>query len=93
MRTIYKYPLRDVTETIALPLGARVVYVDDQAGSHAAGALLTIWVELDTEQPKTDRTFRVVGTGHEIPPTAVYVGTTPSRNRVFVWHVYELVAA
>jgi hypothetical protein len=54
--------------------------------------LVEIWAEHDYLTPESVRTFRVFGTGHEIPPGLTYVGTTgraygyPSG---FVWHLYE----
>lgn len=35
------------------------------------------------------RTFRVFGTGHELPPLAVYLGTTPAPGGRLIWHLFE----
>lgn len=52
---------------------------------------VVFWAEYDTDRPKFTRTFVCVGTGHEIPEGAVYVGTAPaSAEHGIVWHLFEL---
>lgn len=52
---------------------------------------IAMWFEVDTEAKRTNRrTFVLVGTGHEVPTGAQWVGTVmPSQDLVL--HVYELV--
>lgn len=44
----------------------------------------------DDAKPETLRTFVIVGTGHQLPDAAVYVGTAPRTREGLVWHLYEL---
>ena len=78
-----------------------VVPVDDQAheftltGSPVAVAAADIetvefWAEYDEHGGRTDRTFRVFGTGHPLPAAAQWVGTC-QRIAGLVWHLYEVV--
>jgi len=81
-RTIYKHVLTITDEQrIATHEGARPLCVADQRGA------LTIWVEVDTDQPKVDRVVYIVGTGNLVPEADLtYVGTYVGEP--FVWHVY-----
>jgi len=50
---------------------------------------ISIWVEVDIEAPKVERTFYVFWTGQEIPPLRLnYLGTVTTKNGL-VWHVFE----
>jgi hypothetical protein len=83
MRTIFKYPFTDGQNSFAMPRGARILHLATQNGTP------TLWAEVDTEQPGEVREFRVIGTGHEVPPLPCeYIGTYLSGP--FVWHVYEI---
>lgn len=37
------------------------------------------------------RRFQVVGTGHELPKGARYIGTAPAPGGTLVWHLIELL--
>lgn len=83
-KTIYKYPLvitdRQVVE---LPVGARLLHVDDQFGQ------LHLWALVEQYAPTEPRTFRIVGTGHHFDDSARFsehVGTVMTPP--FVWHVF-----
>lgn len=82
--TIFKYELMvtDV-QAVSMPCGARVLCVQNQNGS------MMLWAEVDAHAARVTRTFRVIGTGHDLPVTAAltYVGTV--QRPPFVWHVYE----
>ena len=68
MRTIWKYSFEDgMQRKIELPACAKVIRVHEQRGE------ICLWVEVDPKIAGFDRIFRVVGTGHTIPPGAVYV--------------------
>ncbi len=85
MKTIWKFTMADGIETFDMPVGARVVYVDLQAGQP------NIWFECDPSADKETRRFRVFGTGHNIPSNALHRGTF--QQPPLVWHVYEIPAA
>ncbi len=84
MRTIFKYALAPrEAQTIRLPANAKPIAVGFQ------GALaLMLWAEVDSDSEPEPRTFRIVGTGHELPAVPLrYVGSAITGN--LVWHVYE----
>lgn len=90
MRTVWKFPLQQVTK-LQVPISASVnlVGLDPTTGDPA------LWVELDSDAEKVERTFAIYGTGHDInsafgcqPP--LHVGSV--IHGVFVWHVYEVFA-
>lgn len=50
---------------------------------------ISVWVEIDQEAPKVERTFYVFWTGQEIPPLKLrHLGTVITKNGL-VWHVFE----
>ena len=86
MRTIWKYTLEDPNQKIDMPKDAKILTVQEQHG------LPCIWAEVDKDAPLEERTFVVVGTGHDIDfSNGEYIGTYLICNDNLVWHVYELV--
>lgn len=86
MRTIFKYELAvtDDRQSVQMPKGAILRAVQLQYGA------VTIWAEVESENPREKRSFRVYGTGNPIEQERdVYVGTV--QTPPFVWHVYEVV--
>lgn len=83
-RTLYKYsfPIADAPTTVETHVGGKIVH----GACH--GGQLSLWVELDPDQPKEARTFRVFGTGQPIPEGYEHRATAPD-GRMFVWHIYE----
>ena len=82
-KTIYKYNLSVFADNdFDMPKGTTPLHVDNQQDH------LCLWAEVDTDLPKQRRSFVIVGTGHEIPPDAQYVGT--AQVDPFVWHVFEV---
>ena len=85
MTTIYKYDLPDPLSgpmTIRMPEG-KPCHIGLQHGG------IKMWCPVDG--PDMDRTFCVVGTGHEFPEPSVYWTPLGSIiDRGFVWHVWEL---
>lgn len=85
---IYRYevPVDDQPHTFKLTKGdlGRVRYV--------AGNLFTVefWAEHWDGVPEGEVTFRVFGTGMEIPAEAQYAGTAPRTREGLVWHLYEM---
>ena len=82
MRTIHKYPLSPVYNSINMPRGAKVLCIQVQEGS------LYIWAEVENTEPVEARQFRTYGTGFQMPDVLEdYVGTFQLLGLVF--HVYE----
>jgi hypothetical protein len=59
------------------------------AAVHGERAYVEFWEEHDPQEPPVERTFRVFGTGHEVPASATWRGTT-GRVYGLVWHLYEI---
>lgn len=88
-RTIWKFPLGlGVVTTLAIPRAAtvRLTALDSASGRPA------IWIEMDPEAERADRSFVIYGTGHPIKgdgghPYDIHVGSL--IDEMFVWHIYE----
>ncbi len=83
---IWKFTL-SVTDTqaVRMPLGARVLTVQDQAGRPC------IWALVDEGAAPTAYHFRVYGTGHAVDFSdgcTNHVGTIQQRGGGLVWHVF-----
>lgn len=87
MKTIWKFPFDLQDEfTLAMPRGAEILHADVQQTSGQP----TLWAVVDPEEPKEPRTFRVHGTGRELPDDfkpMVHVATFQSGP--FVWHLFD----
>ena len=59
-------------------------------GALACGAGIEFWAEHADAAECRVRTFTIVGTGHQIPDGATYVGTAPRTPEGLVWHLFEL---
>ena len=82
MRTIHKYVLDTMTNSISTYEGAKVVHVADQHNQ------ATVWLEVNTLERECMRTLHVVGTGYEIPG-GTHVGSLLSAGGHLVFHVYD----
>lgn len=87
MKTVFKYtvPITDHPVQIGLPHQHIIRHIGYQSRN-----AVTFWAEVPDEpdmNPIT-RLFQVFGTGHQIPDSAVYIGT--SIQGEFVWHLYEV---
>lgn len=87
MRTIWKFDieLTDKPTRHEVPAGGVVRFVGKQNGN----VMPSIWIEVETNNPPTDRCFVVYGTGREITQGDVYLGTY--LDYPFVWHVFEIM--
>lgn len=85
METIYKYHIPIDRETVLeIPGGGgKVLLLDTQ------GIGLYAWMEVNTEQPRSTRTFRIVGTGHDLATVQGMVHVGSVQQKGFVWHVYS----
>ena len=52
------------------------------------GGLIRLWAEVETNSPEKTHRFQIIGTGHEVPKGAQYLGTV--LDPPFVWHLYQL---
>lgn len=85
MLTVYKYEL-SIYSTLEIHEGA--TFLDVQMQKQAEGPdVPCAWFFVDTDAPKVERRFRIVGTGHPVEPMSVYRGTFQAHP--FVWHVFE----
>jgi hypothetical protein len=89
METIYKYPLKLTGEqTIEMPRGAEILSVQDQGGT------ICVWALVDTKSETKQYTFRIYGTGHELPEQCgmfermIYAHVGSVQQDGFVWHVF-----
>ena len=48
------------------------------------------WAEISDDRPARRRAFQVYGTGHPVPVSAKWWGTTARTADGLVWHLYEL---
>jgi len=86
MRTVHKFPLHP-GQRITLPEVHSVRHVADQFGTDCA------WIELDLNCARAqDYTILKAGTGHTIPPAAMYLGTVLESHGQYVWHYYAVPA-
>jgi hypothetical protein len=72
---------------LELPLGARVLSVQNQRG------VLALWFEFEPGQKRrTERVFKVVETGERFDASvnSVYLGTVQFDEGNYVVHVYEV---
>lgn len=82
--TVWKYPLNVSVDTeLDLPSPAIVVHV-----AQADGVTPAVWVQVRPDaKDLIRRTFRVVGTGDDVPAGWAHIGSCWCGP--FMWHVYE----
>lgn len=86
MITIWKMTFDTDTLHTTLPAGAKILHVNTQKEN------ICMWVEVDDEAPAEKRSFKIIGTGHTVPPgPRKYLGTGKFKNDTFIFHVYELL--
>jgi hypothetical protein len=86
MKTIWKWTLKPETTIVKdMPHGAQLLAVQEQHGEPQ------LWALVDTDETTTyPRTFRVYGTGHNMPDQpGKYVGTFQVQGGDLVFHVFE----
>ncbi len=81
----YEIPLTADATRLRMPDGAELLQVQDQRGA------IVIWAIVDPSRPRVERTFRIIGTGHDFDDSPLeYCGTV--QQDVFAWHVFEVFA-
>lgn len=79
---IWKYQLHLVSkQMIDVPEGAEVVHVGEQ------GKLFCVWLQVDPEAAKVQKTVYCLGTGEDIPGNAEHIGTIV-RSTAEVLHFF-----
>lgn len=96
MKTVHRYEVQIDDRWHEFTLTGRIVHVACRGESLYAP--VQFWALVEDLSPYT-ASFRVFGTGHEVPERAQYVGTafSPPRTAMFalppgkfVWHLFEL---
>ena len=92
MQTIYKYeiPIKDEA-VVSMPKDAQCLKFAMQAEK------LCVWALVDTEAEKEERSFKIFGTGHQLPSNfhvawgiddGDYNYCDTVFDRHFVWHIF-----
>lgn len=83
--TIWKYELQLASlNNLEMPLGAKVLTIQVQNGKPC------IWAQVDENNTKELRTFRIYGTGHTmLDENLIYIGTW--QDGIYVFHLFEVV--
>lgn len=91
MKTIHRYQL-DVTDVQHLQMPAGAIPLRVAAGT-SRWPVIDTWYFVDTEAPRVQREFRVVGTGNptDADPSC-YIGSAVHElaGGRGVWHVFDL---
>jgi hypothetical protein len=85
MKSIWKFPIEITDEQkIALPITGKIISVQVQHGTPC------IWAMVDTEEPTSERTFIIHGTGHPcICDASEFIGTFQVSCGDLVFHLFE----
>lgn len=84
MKTVYKYPVprHSTGFGLMLPVGAKFIRIGFQREE------LQIWFEVIPGNSLESVSFKVFGTGHEIPDSATWLATFDDGP--FVLHLYKM---
>lgn len=82
MKVIYKYPLHNIENRVALPIVAKVVHF----GICPEGQRC-LWVEVEPSRDTRERIFHVFGTGWSIPLEVTHLASMIDGGLVL--HLYE----
>jgi hypothetical protein len=92
MRTIYKYPLKQLTDeqTIELPVGAEILTVQPQGEDD--DVMLWLWALIDPAAETTkERTIAIHATGHHVKQEILWhINTFQLMGGAFVFHAFEV---
>ena len=80
---IFKYPLHVTDQQIVqMPACSKIIH----AGLDPTGCPC-LWAKVDPDEKNNkDVIVRIVGTGHDVPPNTLHVGSFVQNP--FVWHVF-----
>lgn len=79
---VWKYRMLRQQEAFGIPVGAILLHVHEQDG------IPCVWMRVDPSANVEQRTFLVVGTGHQFSARYLYLGTAHCGS--LVWHVFEV---
>lgn len=98
VRTVWKWPLTQMSQLVHVPKGAEFLDVQMQPvpvlvdGVEREAVVPVVWALVDPQAEQEDRQFEVIGTGHEfVYEGQSYVGTFQSPDGKVVWHVFEVL--
>jgi hypothetical protein len=95
MKTIHKFELDPVDNSVKMPAEAKILRVDVQAQGYPEGTLLErvyVWAIVSTEAMREKRNLVIAGTGHPLPNDIneyTYHGTFFVNDAKYVFHVFE----
>jgi hypothetical protein len=80
-KVVWKFTLTVAeSQGVMVPESAWFLHVDFRDG------FIAVWAAVDPTFSQQMRTFRVVGTGCEIPDGVDYLGSV--RDGIYVWHLF-----
>jgi hypothetical protein len=89
MLRVYKYVVPTNSHfDMELPMGAKILAVDEQHGHYC------MWALVDPDAETEIRYFRFAGTGHPItedPSRLVHISTFKVDGGVLIWHIFEIM--
>lgn len=88
-RYIYKYaiPLHGPAQFL-LDEGVEILHVGMQYDPQYLEDVVVFWAYCTDGAPTAPRSFKIVGTGWEVPKGAIHRGTVQQGQ--FVWHLMEV---
>lgn len=92
-RYIFEYAVRidDTPTQLLLDEGVEILHVDIQYDTNWLEEVIVFYAYCEDGVPNgAPRTFRVVGTGHQLPERTVHRGTV--KDGPYVWHLLEEIA-
>lgn len=84
MKKVFKYPVGLDSFELDMPQWATILSLHMQNGKPH------IWALVDPDLQITRRRFLLVGTGHDVPENAKFVGTFLVRGDALVFHLFEV---
>lgn len=87
-KTIWKFTIESLNDNvIEIPKGGQILSMQVQ------GRLPQLWVLVDPTAEKEKRTFRIHGTGHDVPDADKlnFIGTFQMHEGSLVFHVFEVL--
>ena len=87
---VFKYtiPVDDQWHDFKLPEGAHIMHVVSQY-KNIREVMMWVYLNDNRQLPQFTRSFRVYGTGHEIPEGCKPVGSCIVADGHLVWHLVE----
>lgn len=93
MKKIFKYQITkelSTTNEIEMPKDAIIIKVGLQAANTLNQKRLTFWAIVNPDNLMETRTFKVIGTGWEVPENEGHYYIDTVFDNGFVWHIFEI---